>query len=143
MPDDDVLPARQYYATAPYLLRRYRATARQMGFQATDRQAHAHWQGALRARLRQIAGIDRMLSCDLDPHADERVSLDGYSRQRVTIQTEPDVVMPLYVLVPDDLAPGERRPVVIAPHGHTSGGKYAPAGRRDIAALAETIAVHN
>jgi dienelactone hydrolase len=32
---------------------------------------------------------------------------------------------------------------VLAPHGHSSGGKYAPAGRRDIPALVETIEEHN
>jgi hypothetical protein len=73
----------------------------------------------------------------------EQVMLDGYARERVEIQTEPGIVMPLYVLIPADLRPGERRACIIAPHGHGSGGKYAVAGRRDIPAIAATIEQHN
>ena len=59
------------------------------------------------------------------------------------IHTEPGVVMPLYALLPDDLKAGERRPVVIAPHGHGSGGKNMTAGRRDIPAVADAIDKYN
>ena len=51
--------------------------------------------------------------------------------------------MPLYVLIPDGLMPGERCPAVLAPHGHSSGGKYAVAGRRDLPEVAATIEQHN
>jgi dienelactone hydrolase len=50
--------------------------------------------------------------------------------------------MPLYVLRPSDMAHGERRPVVLAPHGHASAGKAAVAGRADIPEVAQTIAQH-
>lgn len=55
------------------------------------------------------------------------------------IQTEPEVWMPFYVLVPDDLKVGEKRPCMIATHGHYSGGKYSPAGRSDIPAIKDQI----
>jgi hypothetical protein len=41
------------------------------------------------------------------------------------------------------LRPGERRAAVLAPHGHGSGGKYSPAGRRDIPVIADQIGVYN
>jgi dienelactone hydrolase len=143
MSDTKVLPRNQYYTTMEYLLARYDVLARQLGHRATTLDEHDRWRHELRARLRQITGIDTMLQCDLLPEITERVVLDGYLRERVLIQTEPGVVMPVYVLVPGDLAPGEQRPAVIAPHGHSSGGKFSPAGRRDIPALVETIAEHN
>jgi len=139
----NILPAGRYYTTMETLLARYDTLARQMGFRATTLAEHATWQHELRARLRQASGVDTMMTCPLEPSVEERVELDGYTRERVTIQTEPGVGMPLYVLLPADLAPGERRSAVIAPHGHTSGGKFAPAGRRDISALVETIEQHN
>ncbi|MBL7200422.1 MAG: hypothetical protein ISS56_09755 [Anaerolineae bacterium] len=138
-----ILPDGQYYTTMEYLLTRYDALSRQMGYRASNRDEHRRWQRDLRARLRQITGIDTMLECPLEPRVTERVTLDGYVRERVVIHTEPGVEMPLYVLVPEDMAAGERRPTVIAPHGHTSGGKFAPAGRRDIPGLVETIEHYN
>lgn len=143
MSNPNTLPAGQYYTTTEYLLARYDAISRQMGFVATTLKQHNIWQHELRARLRQVSGVDTMIPCPLEPRIEERVELDGYVRERVTIHTEPGVVMPFYVLLPADLAPGERRSAFIAPHGHTSGGKYAPAGRRDIPALVETIEQHN
>ncbi len=47
----------------------------------------------------------------------------------------------LYVLTPKISSAPYR--VVIAPHGHVSGGKASAAGRRDIPELAETIEAHN
>ena len=90
-----------------------------------------------------MLGLDTMRDAPLDPVITERVACAGYMRERVLLQTEPGVIMPLYVLIPDGLRPGERRPAVLAPHGHSSGGKYAVAGRRDLPAVAATIEEHN
>jgi dienelactone hydrolase len=143
MPDEAILPDGRYYTTTEYLLARYEAISRQMGFRATTRAEHATWRSELRARLRQITGIDTMVPAPLQPRVTERLLLDDHVRERIVIQTEPGVFMTLYALLPSDLEPGERRPVVIAPHGHSSGGKFSPAGRRDIPALVDTIEGHN
>jgi dienelactone hydrolase len=126
-----------------YLLARYDALARQMGFRASTLEEHLCWQHELRARLRQITGVDTMIECDPNPRITERVELDGYVRERILLQTEPGVTMPLYALIPADIERGKRRAAVIAPHGHSSGGKFSPAGRRDIPALVDTIKEHN
>ena len=139
----DVIPDGQYYTVAEHLAARYDLLAREMAYEASTLAEHAGWKAELRARLRRITGVDTMVGCDLQPQVTERVALDGYVRERVLIQTEPGVIMPLYVLIPEDLGPGERRPAVITPHGHSSGGKFSPAGRRDILALVETIEQHN
>ena len=144
----DILPDGCYYPAMEYLLARYDAISRQIGFRATTLEAHQRWQQELRARLRQITGMHTMIACPLEARGGGRVTLeDGsggpYVRERVLIQTEPGIVMPVYVLVPADLSPGERRPAIIAPHGHGSGGKLSPAGRRDVPGLEETIRQHN
>jgi dienelactone hydrolase len=131
------------YPTLPALLARFDRQGRGMQLRAQDAAALATWQNELRARLRAISGIDTMQSCPLDPQADAPEQCDGYTRTRVVIAVEPDVRMPLYVLTPDDLRPGQRRPVVLAPHGHGSAGKAAVAGRADAPELVRTIAQHN
>lgn len=137
-----MLPDTPYYTTLDYFLARYEAISRQLGFRARTLAEHRRWQAELRARLRQLTGLETMMWAPPEASVTEQVALEGYTRERVLIQTEPGVIMPVYVLIPAGLAPGERRPAVIAPHGHGSGGKLSPAGRSDLPAVTETIKQH-
>lgn len=129
--------------TEPYLLRRFDSAGRTMGFKAQTPAELQSWQDELRTKLRAITGIDTMESCPLDPQFGSIEQMDGYTRQWISIETEPGVRMPLYVLIPDGLAAGERRPVMLAPHGHSSAGKFAVVGRRDLPEVVPTIEQHN
>jgi len=131
------------YPSLPALLTRFDQESRSLRLRAHDATELATWQHELRTRLRAIIGIDTMRICPLDPQADAPKQCDGYVRTRVVIAVEPDVQMPLYVLTPVDLRPGERRPVILAPHGHGSAGKAAVVGRADAPELVRTIAQHN
>jgi dienelactone hydrolase len=84
-----------------------------------------------------------MISCALNPKMVDSEKFSGYKRDKVIIQTEPGVWMPLYILVPDGIRPAEKRPCVIAPHGHGSGGKYSIVGRTDIPGIKESIEKYN
>ena len=114
-----------------------------MPVDTSDRAAFGAWRAAARRHLAIITGIESLRRTAPQPIVTESVQCKGYVRQRMEIYTEPSVVMPLYALLPDDLRTGERRPVVIAPHGHGSGGKNMTAGRRDIPAVADTIERYN
>jgi hypothetical protein len=130
------------YRSAEYLRNRFRATSRSHGFAAETVAAWSTWRGDLRDRLRELLGLERMRAAPPAARLTETIELDGYRRERVEIDTEPGVTMPLYVLIPAGLK--GTAPPVLAPHGHLSGGKYAVAGRRDIAPeLAQTIEQHN
>src|SRR5215216_1018144 len=131
------------YPSVPALLARFDRESRGMRLRAQDAAELAAWQSELRARLRAIIGIDTMRASSLDPQIDAPEQCDGYVQTRVVIAVEPDVRMPLYVLTPDDLRPGQRRPVMLAPHGHASAGKAAVVGRADTPELVRTIAQHN
>jgi dienelactone hydrolase len=131
------------YPSVPSLLARFDRESRGMRLRAQDAAELAAWRSELRARLRAIIGIDTMRACPLDPQIDAPEQCDGYVQTRVVIAVEPDVRMPLYVLTPDDLRPEQRRPVVLAPHGHASAGKAAVVGRADAPELVRTIAQHN
>jgi len=82
-----------------------------------------------------------MLPTELNARITEEQTFDGYIRQRVEISTEPGVIMPLYVLIPT--AASGPFPAVLAPHGHSSGGKYAVVNERVNDAVTKTIDDHN
>jgi len=133
----------RFYAAHAELRARFDREARRMPVDTSSPAAFEAWRTATRRHLSTITGIDSLRLADPQPVVTESVRCDGYVRQRMEIHTEPGVVMTLYALLPDDLQAGERRPVVIAPHGHGSGGKNMTAGRRDIPAVADTIEKHN
>lgn len=105
---------------------------RQYGLTAATLPEFQAWQAKLRPLLADFIGLSRMTPAELKAEVVESVACDGYRRDKVFLQTEPEVWLPLYVLIPDDLSPEQRRPCLIAAHGHGTGGKLATAGRRDI-----------
>ena len=132
-----------FFSTHHALRARFEQGARQMATDTRDRSSFEAWRSSTRAHLQQIIGIDTMRVVRPEPVKTESVRCDGYVRHRMEMHTESDVVMPFYVLTPDDLGPNERRPVVITPHGHASGGKNAPVGRTDIPAVTDAVARYN
>jgi len=125
------------FASEPYLHERYTLLARQGGLRAATASELLAWQHETRTRLRTLTGMETMRLCPPDAQLDTPVQCDGYSRQRITIATEPGVVMPFYALMPDNA--GACPPVVIAAHGHGGGGKESVAGRRDLPFIAAAI----
>ncbi|HEY3418002.1 MAG TPA: alpha/beta hydrolase family protein, partial [Armatimonadota bacterium] len=133
----------RYYTAQEHFAARFATVSRQLGLRATDSAEYAMWKTQVRAELAQCLGLPTMQRCDGAAQVVERTSLTGYTREKVLLQTEPDVWMPLYVLIPDNLRPGEQRPAVIAPHGHDSMGKNAVVGRTDIPIIARQVATYN
>lgn len=116
-----------FYDTTKHLLDVYDKEARKMAFSASSKDEFETWKAALREKFREISGMSRMETCALMPHSLEKTAMDGYTREKIIIQTEPDVWMPFYVLMPD--SPTGK--CVIAAHGHESDGKNAVAGCSD------------
>lgn len=131
----------QYFRSEGLLKARFDGAQRQMGFRATTLEAWRLWRQELRATLRQLTGLDRMTPVEPRPRVTETAQCDGYRRERVEIDTEPGVTMPVYVLIPDGLQ--DPAPAVIASHGHDSGGKISPAGVIDIPGVAERVRNYN
>lgn len=50
-----------------------------------------------------------------------RVKCAGYTRERIVYRSSPHVLVPAFRLIPDGLARGERRPGILAAHGHGNG----------------------
>ena len=131
----------KHFNTHPYMQKRWAQVGRKLAFSSTSLAEAGQWRSILICKLKEVTGYNTMLSADLAPRITEEVVFDGYTRQRVEIQTEPGVIMPLYVLIPQHLPPPYAS--VIAPHGHSSGGKLAVTGCRELPEIAETIDEHN
>lgn len=143
MGEQTTIHIEDYYTSQGYFEKRFKALSRQMGFNAATLEEYAIWKNQMRAELADLTGLTTMERCEPAPQVSERNALDGYVREKVLLQTEPGVIMPLYVLIPEGLTEGERRPPVIAPHGHGSAGKFVVAGRTDIPAVKEGIKTYN
>ena len=131
-----------FYTSEPSLKARFDAVQRQMGFHAKSVDEWRIWRKELQGTLRQLLGLDRMVPTALNPRVTETVQCEGYRRERVEIDTEPGVSMPMYVLVPDSIG-SQTVPAVIAAHGHDSAGKLPIAGITENPAVAERITTYN
>lgn len=136
------MTTKQYYTAHAHLSKLFEREARQWAFRAETIPAFQQWKNVLREKLGDILGLARMERCALQPQCLETQRFEGYTREKIIIQTEPGVWMPCYVLIPDAAAPGKRT-AVIAAHGHAGGGKAAVAGCRDIPAVAQAIEQYN
>lgn len=132
----------QLFQSEAHLKQRFHTLGRRLGFHATSCDEWQLWRQALRGKISELLGLPQMVSTALNPRLTETVQCDGYCRQRVEIDSEPGITMPLYVLIPDDLTGPV--PGLIAAHGHASGGKLAIAGIRGLdAGVDGKIAEHN
>ncbi len=133
----------RFFTIAERMLDLYRVSARAGGLPSGAATAEEvwGWSARLRPRLQEILGLSSMERAPLEPRVTETSEDESVVTQRVEIQTEPGVIMPLYVLIPRSF--GLPLPAVIAPHGHLSAGKLAVAGRAQTEALAESIRKHN
>ena len=105
------------------------------------RQAHAfdetanfaEWQKRARAALVKLTGLRQMEKelSDFEPKivmgkVDD--SQKDFTRTLCSIETEPGVKVPFYLLVPKLTTPEKRLPLVLCPHGHDSLGLHSYAG---------------
>jgi len=126
------------YGTLPSMLRKFDRYARQDLFSGTTREEFASWQSNMRRLLKNLLGLDKMEGCLLSSVTEEVVILPGgIHREHVRIQVEPDVWMPMYLLVPEHAGPHTRP--FLCPPGHNGAGKYTVAGLAEYPAVGEKI----
>lgn len=130
----------QFHTSQNALVQRFGQTQRKLAYTAQNMAEHNFWHESLRAKVRHLLGVDRFTAAPLNAHVSEVVQCEGYRRERVEIDTERDVTMPLYVLVPDDVTSA---PAVIATHGHDSAGKLTVAGVGDDPGVAARIQTYH
>ncbi len=126
--------------TLPGLWRWYESDSRKLAFSAQTRDDAERWQAVLRQQVARLLGGFPAERCDLAPVVVETVEGDGFTREKIMLQTQPGEYMPCYVLTPHHPAP--HKPV-IALHGHGSWGAKALIGIDGNASAAEYGAEHH
>lgn len=132
---------RGFLQTQPYLEKRFETTGRKLAARAKSREAWAIWRRKTVRTLKSLTGYDTMMKTAPSPRITDEKDMGDITRQHLEILTEPGVLLTAFVLIPKNAQPPF--PVVIAPHGHVSGGKIAVAGCREIPEVAKTIDQHN
>lgn len=130
--------------------RLFETTPRQFAFAARNHEEFVQWQAAFRRRLKELLGVaDMEREIKFEYHAEraEVAKKDGYTREKWHLWTEPNVPLPIWVLIPDKPA-ARPYPLVLTPHGHNEpeiylgeakdehGRKSIEEGQRDIAVQA-------
>lgn len=124
------------------MLRKFDRYARKDCFRGNTKEEFEAWRLRMRALLRGLLGLDKMETCPLQPVLEDVTELPGnIRREHLRIQVEPDVWMPMFVLIPAD-ADAATRPF-LCPPGHNGAGKYTVAGVSQYSAVAEKIAYYH
>ena len=122
-----ILPVSRYYDSLNGMKRKYDRLARQEAFSGTNVEEWTGWKNKEKKRLWELLGMDKMEICSPCPEIAERVMLDGgILREKLLLQVEPDIWMPVYLLIPP--GSGRHSDCVLAPHGHQGVFKYAARG---------------
>lgn len=127
------------YTSLEKFSRLFRETEKSCAFRAESLEGYAAWKERTRRKLAELTGLDRLKKCPLCPEllSSEDIPGEPFRRHKYHIQTEQGVWMPFYLLEPQ--RPG-KKPVMICPHGHGSGGKASTGGETGIPEVAESIA---
>ncbi len=137
--ENRTVPVKMYYTCEERLKRRWKENGRKNKFCAKSIEEFERWKHSVRAVLKDLIGLDQMETCPLTPKCLERVEIEaGIIREKILLQVEPEVYMPVYVLIPPKK--GEKKQeCFLAPCGHMGAGKYSVAGVNDIPAVADKI----
>ena len=103
------------------LWRRYDPEHAPYAFRAENVQEAQSWQGRARAALAKRVGLLQLRAVEPRPRPIERIDKEDYVREKITLRTTEDSLMPVYLLLPKCRT--QPLPVVIAFHGHGYGVK--------------------
>ncbi len=91
-------------------------------FDATTTEEWKKWKSNLTAKLLELLGGFPAPSDDLSVKITEKTEKDGYVMEKLYYQSEPDVYVPAYLLIPSESTENTSRfKAVLALHGHGRG----------------------
>lgn len=102
---------------------------REFGFGASRLNEARQWQNSFRVALSKALGLDNIAAhgdAPLTARLHDRERQPDHVREDWTLETEPGVQVPFYLLLP--LNVNGRRPLVITPHGHGILGRKTYVG---------------
>ena len=91
------------------------------------------WQKKAREALIELTGLKQMERelADFKPKVQlgkAEATKDSFTRSLCSIETEPGVVIPFYLLIPKEAKKGQPRSLFLCPHGHDKLGLHSYAG---------------
>jgi dienelactone hydrolase len=106
------------FSLSEYWKSRFAHTSPKLRLPLDSREAYDAWLPQARAKFAELMG--RMPEpVPLQPEVTEAVDCGSYVRERVVLQTEMDMSLPCYLLIPKDRT--EPGPAILAQHGHGEG----------------------
>lgn len=105
------------FSMMEFLKVKYQESKRPLTFNATTKEETLAWQKKLHNKLVELLG-GFPPSCELNPEIVSSEPDEGYTRHKVVFDSEPGMSVIAWLLVPNNIKSGERRPAVIALHGH-------------------------
>ena len=140
---DTIIRIPHFYGSMKGMPRKFDNYARQDAFTGSTRKEWEAWKEKSRETLKELLGWKYMDTCNLQPYVEEVVELEGgIRREKVVIQVEPEVYMPMYILIPPKQGV-EKQKCFLALPGHQGAGKFSVAGRDDIPAVKRMIAYYH
>lgn len=124
------------------MLRKYDRYARKSCFTGQSAEEFEAWRQEGRGILSCLLGLEKMEESSLHPVTEESILLpEGIRREHIRIQTEPDVWMSAYLLIPADAGPDTR--LFLCLPGHGGGGKDTVSGAGRLVGAEEAIRKYN
>jgi len=117
-----------FYTSLQYMKNRYDKVTRQNGLKATSLEEYEVWKDKTRKHLWEMLGLDKMEKGTSAPQILFEDEYEGCFRQKILIETLPEVFMPLYILTPKNVT--DKTKVFITPSGHLGGGVASIIGDR-------------
>lgn len=129
----------QFYGSLRGMQRKFDKYARQDAFMGDTQAAFEEWRENARNTLKELIGWKYMEECPLEAQVVERVTVEqDIVREKVVIQVEPEVYMPMYILIPPKKKK-EKQECFLALPGHMGAGKYSVAGCKEYAVVQKAI----
>ena len=98
---DTIIQIPHFYGSLRGMQDKFDKYARQDAFTGSTREEWEAWKETSRETLKDLLGWKYMETCDLAPRVEEVVELEnGIRREKVILQVEPEVYMPMYILIP-------------------------------------------
>jgi len=88
------------------------------------------WKTSVKEKFTELLGLDVIAenACPLKYEIVEEEKMDGYLQQRIEFESEYGASVCFYILTPDGMKKGEKRPVVITLQGHNESGVRSSIG---------------
>ncbi len=139
-----MVPVKQTVSTHDWLERMANEAPLAMIFRGRSRDEWKRWRSRWLAKLTELMGkVPQRVP--ISSEVVDRVELERYTREKILYEVDHHSTVPAYVLAPNDIARGDRRPAVLCAHGHDglNVGKEAVAGVDGDQRVRETIAAYN